>query len=74
MFKKILNVLLVIFFPIGAIYCVGKSLFANGISGFIGAILLFVIGATTAIFIFRYDLVEPIVEIVMNFIYSLGIS
>lgn len=66
--KKILKVLLIIFFPLGIIYCVGKNLFSGNVAQFLGGIFLAVGGACTTIYFLRYDLVEPIFEFINKFI------
>ena len=59
--KKLLKILLIIFFPIGIIFCIGKCLFSGGFANFLGGVFLCSIGAGLAIYFLRYDLIEPIV-------------
>ena len=60
--KKALRILMVVIFPLGVIYCVGKSLFSGGFAQFLGGIFLAIVGALLAIYFLRYDLIEPIVN------------
>ena len=59
--KKVLRTLLIIFFPLGILYCIGKALFGSSFSSFLGGIFLCGVGFVLAIYFFRYDLIEPIV-------------
>jgi hypothetical protein len=58
--KKILNTLLIIFFPLGVLYCVGKNLFSGNFASFLGGIFLVCIGFCLAIYFLRPDLIEQI--------------
>jgi hypothetical protein len=62
--NKILTIIMIIIFPLGIIYCVGKNLFNGNFASFIGGILLFVMGFVLAIFLLRPDLVEPIISFI----------
>lgn len=59
--NKILTIIMIIIFPLGIIYCVGKNLFNGNFASFIGGILLFVIGFVLAIFLLRPDIAQPII-------------
>ena len=60
--KKLFNLLLILLFPLGVIYCVGKNLFGGNFITFLGGVCLCLIGAGFAIYFLRYDLVEPILS------------
>lgn len=62
--KKLGTILLIIFFPLGILFCVGKCLFSGGFANFLGGVFLCAIGAGLAIYFLRYDLVEPIIQFV----------
>lgn len=64
--KKFLTILLIVFFPLGIIYCVGKNLFTGGFASFLGGVFLCGIGALLVIYFLRYDLVEPIINFITN--------
>ena len=64
--KKLINILLIVLFPIGIMYCVGKNLFSGSFANFLGGVFLCTIGAGLAIYYLRYDLVEPIVSFIAN--------
>ena len=60
-FKKVLNIILVILFPLGIIYCIGKNLFSGNFASFLGGIMLFALGFVLCVFWLRPDIVEPII-------------
>lgn len=64
--KKLGTILLIIFFPLGILFCVGKCLFSGGFANFLGGVFLCLIGAGLCIYFLRYDLVEPIVATIQN--------
>ena len=51
---------MIIIFPLGIIYCVGKNLFNGNFAAFLGGIFLFIGGFVLALFVLRPDIVEPI--------------
>ena len=65
-FQTLLTILLIVFFPLGILFCVGKNLFSGGFTQFLGGILLFAAGAVLAIYFLRYDLIEPVIVFVQN--------
>ena len=65
-FSKVLNILLVIFFPVGIIYCIGKNLFGGNFSTFLGGLLLFASGFVLALFLLRPDIVKPVLSFFNN--------
>ena len=55
--KKIIKILLVVLFPLGALYCIGRALFNDsGFSGFFGCLLLAGAGI-----LFGMYLVDPLI-------------
>ena len=66
--NKILTLLLIIFFPLGIVFCIGKNLFSRDFWSFLGGLLLFACGFVLAIYLFRYDIIEPIITFFSNFI------
>lgn len=64
--NKILTILLIILFPIGMLYCIGKNLFSRNFTSFLGGICLLVAGFLLCVFLLRPDIVEPIFEFFRN--------
>lgn len=64
--KKAIKIISIILFPLIMVYCIGKSLFGNKISGFFGSIFLVGIGIVVGIAI-----VEP--QAISEFIYKVRI-
>ena len=59
-FKKVLRIILIVLFPLGIIFCIGKNLFSGNFVSFLGGVLLFGLGFLLALWTLRPDLVEPI--------------
>ena len=60
--SKFLRIILIVLFPLGIIYCVGKNLFSGNFVTFLGGVLLFGLGFLLALWTLRPDLVEPIIN------------
>lgn len=60
--NKVLTIIMIILFPIGIVYCVGKNLFGGNFVSFLGGVLLCGLGFVLALFLLRPDLVEPIIN------------
>lgn len=58
--SKELKIIMIVLFPIGIIYCIGKNLFGSNFVAFLGGLFLLIIGFVLAIFLLRPDIVEPI--------------
>lgn len=56
--KKIAVILLIVLFPIGMIYCIGKALFADkrGFAVYLGMLFIFIGGFALCVGIFWQDL------------------
>ena len=57
-FNMIRNIILIILFPLGIIYCIGKCLFANSLCGFIGALLLCMCGFCVGIYLYDIGVLD----------------
>lgn len=66
--EKVIKTLLIIFFPLGIVYCVGKNLFRDSFACFLGGIFLCAIGAALAIYFLRPDIVQQIIEFFMQIV------
>lgn len=64
--KKFLTTLMIIFFPIGIIFCIGKNLFSGGFASFLGGLFLCLLGAGLAIYFLRYDIIETIIAYIVR--------
>jgi hypothetical protein len=62
--NKFLRNLLIIFFPLGVIYCVGRNLFAGNFASFLGAVFIFLGGFIVAILLLRPDILQTIITLV----------
>ena len=60
--SKILRLILIILFPLGIVYCVGKNLFNGNFVSFLGGVCLFALGFLLALWTLRPDLVQPIIS------------
>ena len=60
--NKFFKILMIIFFPLFMLYCIGKNLFRDDILSFFGGVFLFVVGFLVGLFILRPDLVAPIIR------------
>lgn len=60
--NKVLTIIMIILFPIGIVYCIGKNLFSGNFAPFLGGLILFLGGFVLAMFLLRPDLVEPIIS------------
>lgn len=60
--KKFWKIVLVVLFPLGVIYCVGKNLFSGNFSAFLGGVFLFAIGFGLSVYLLRPDIVENILR------------
>lgn len=58
--KKIIRILLMVLFPLGILFCIGKCLFSGGFYNFLGGIFLFAAGIGLSIYFFRYDLIQSV--------------
>lgn len=67
-FKKLLKILLIIFFPILILYCIGKNLFGGSLVNFLGGLFLIVLTFLATIYFFRYDLIASIFNFFGNFL------
>ena len=56
--KKWIKIILIVLFPLGMLYCIGKNLFSRSFASFLGAIFLFGLGMLLAIYLFRFDLIQ----------------
>lgn len=59
--KKLLKVLLVLIFPLGMLYCIGKNLFSGNAASFLGGVLLLAIGFILAVGLLRHDLIDLVI-------------
>lgn len=68
--KTILIVIVVILFPIGILYCIGKALFADNrtFATYLGMLFIFLAGFIVCFLIFRQDLVQAAVNWINNII------
>ena len=66
--KKIATIIMIVLFPLGMIYCIGKNLFSGNFASFLGGVCLFIVGFILAIFLLRPDIVEPIINFIANFV------
>lgn len=67
--KKLVKVLLCIFFPIGIVYCVGVNLFAGkGVASFLGGILLFGCGMLLCAYLITPEWFSNAYQTVLTFI------
>ena len=64
--KLLKLLLLIVFFPLGIIYCIGKNLFGGGFASFLGGIFLFAVGFIVALYFLRYDLVKPVIGFIQT--------
>lgn len=64
--KKPTKIILWILFPLGLLYCIGKSLFGGSFANFLGGVTLFGIGMLVSIYFFRPDIVSPVITFVRN--------
>ena len=60
--KRLLRIFLIVLFPLGIIYCIGKNLFSGNFVSFLGGIFLFACGFALSVYLLRPDLVEPIIR------------
>ena len=60
--SKIFRTIMIILFPLGILYCVGRNLFKSDFASFLGGLFLLAGGFVLAIFLLRPDLVEPIIS------------
>lgn len=56
--KKFFRLFLIIFFPLGILYCVGKNLFSGNFISFLGGIFLILLGFLISILLLRQDIVQ----------------
>ena len=64
--KKILSIMMIVLFPVGILYCVGKNLFSGNFATFMGGVLLFASGFVLALFLLRPDVVAPVASFFNN--------
>ena len=60
--KKIFRIMLIVLFPLGVLFCIGKNLFSGNFVGFLGGLFLFVIGAIVGLIIFAPEVYQPIIN------------
>lgn len=60
--NKILTIIMIILFPLGIIYCIGKNLFNGNFASFLGGWFLFGLGFVFCIILLRPDISEPVFE------------
>ena len=60
--NSLLTLLLIICFPIGIVYCIGKNLFNGNFASFIGAILIFGAGFCLAVWLLRPDISQTVID------------
>lgn len=65
-FNMIKNIILIILFPLGIIYCIGKCLFANSLCGFIGALLLCVCGFCIGVYLYDTGVLDTCIAYIKN--------
>ena len=70
--KKIGTILLVILFPLGILYCIGKNLFTGNFASFLGGVFLFAVGFVVSIVLFRPDIVEPVIQFITGLFSNLA--
>lgn len=61
-FKKIARITMIVLFPLGMLYCIGKNLFCGSFSSFMGGVFLFLIGGIVSLFLFAPEVVEPAIN------------
>ena len=66
--NKILTIIMIILFPLGIIYCIGKNLFSDNFASFLGGIFIFILGVGLSIYYLRPDILEPILNFIRNLI------
>ena len=60
--NKIIKTLMIIFLPLGILYCVGKNLFNGNFATFMGGVCLFLGGIVVATIWLRPDIIQSIVK------------
>ena len=60
--KKVLTIIMIVIFPLGIIYCIGKNLFNGNFVTFLGGVFLAVIGFVVCVIWLRPDIIQSIVS------------
>ena len=55
--KKFLTILMILVFPLGVIYCLGKNLFNRDFVAFLGGVFLFLGGFALSLWLFNPEIV-----------------
>ena len=55
--KKFMTILMVLIFPLGVIYCLGKNLFNRDFVAFLGGVFLFLGGFGLSLWLFNHEIV-----------------
>ena len=61
-FKKTIRIVMMVLFPLGIIYCVGKNLFSGNFASFMGGVFLFVLGFVVSVCWLRPDIFQSIIS------------
>lgn len=71
--KKFLRILLIVLFPLGIVFCIGKALFSNkDFSSFLGVLIICGLGILLGFYIGQPETVEGWVQAVVGWFQSLG--
>ena len=60
--SKLFRLIMIIFFPLGILYCIGKNLWNKDLVSFLGGIFLFGGGFIVCIVCLRPDIIQSIVS------------
>lgn len=61
--KKIFRIILMVLFPLGVVYCIGRNLFSGGFASFLGGVILFASGVLFAVLLNNTDFIQKLLVI-----------
>lgn len=67
--KKFWRIFLIILFPLGIVFCIGKALFSNkDFASFLGMILIFGIGVLLGVYLGNPEMVNEWIQTIQSWI------